>query len=95
MVHVVPITHPDIIVIIRPWLQQGLIRDGAAPVGKKGGAAKDEHQIIPPVWWDSDINLGISQLDRAFIVEGTILPTRWMSTAAWTRENHEPESVAV
>jgi hypothetical protein len=73
VIHVVPVTHRDLIVIIWSCLQQRLIRDGAAPVGKKGGAAKDEHQITPPVRRDFDIDLGVSQLDRAFIVEGTIL----------------------
>ena len=40
---------------------------------KNRGTVKDEHQITPSVRRDSDINLRISQLDRAFIVEDTIL----------------------
>src|SRR5574341_640317 len=74
VVHVVPITHRDLIVIVWSWLQQRLIGDGAAPVGKKRGAGKDEHQMTPSVWRYPDFHRRFAQLNSAFIVGGAVLP---------------------
>jgi hypothetical protein len=73
MVHIVFITRRGIIIMIGPRLDERFIRDGTAPVVEKRVAVEHEDQVSPSVRRYSDVRFRSGQLDRAFIVEGTVL----------------------